>query len=64
MPFYYILLWARFSAQAMYLNIYTTDFLIILMIINPNVASFNLVKYVIFSKEECLQIGHTTHVIS
>lgn len=33
------------------------------MIIKQNIASFNLMKYVIFSKEKSLQIGHITHVI-
>lgn len=64
MPFYYIVLSAGSSTLVMYLNICTTNFLIILIIIKQNVASFNLVKYWIFSKEESLQIGQITHVIS
>lgn len=50
MPFYYVLLSSESSALAIYLNMCTTDFFIILIIIKQNVTSINLVKYVKFSK--------------
>lgn len=58
MPFFYILLSVGSSTLAIYLNIYSAYFLIIFMVVKENVASFNLVKYVIFNKAGFVQIGH------